>query len=355
MRFFCCLSLACLLSLHAGASPNIIEVSNGELTLQIERHGGHFTRLGLSGHTRNPLSWALSSEQMPPNNRGGAPFKGHFLCLGRWGSPSDGEIKSGIPHNGEPSNTWWTVEELSPASVSMRNDAPLDGLEVERKVELIEGASVFVVTEVYTNTFSLGRVSNVVQHVTIGPPFLSKRTLINCNAGQGFNQKFSFPNPHSHQYHWPLAITDAEIGQRLDLRLSDTEHNLVSTHIFPPGERYGWITAYDPESGLLMGYFWQLSDYPWINLWKHFENGEPAATGLEFGTTGIGRPYRELLETETRFHGVNSWEYIDAGESVQKTFAGFLVYIGKSRPNPDLVIGDDAILIDGQRAFSNPL
>lgn len=338
-----------------GSGQEVILLDNGFLELEIERNGGHYTGIRLPGLDLNPLSWALTPAQMPANNRNGAPFKGHFLCLGRWGAPSEGEIAAGIPHNGEQSNTVWSVSSISKGRVAMSNTAPLDGLAVKRTVQMLEELPAFLVREDFINTFSLGRVSNVVQHVTVGPPFLSKSTLVNSNADKGFNQQYSYPDPHAHAYDWPVAVIDAMENRTTDARRTDEDINYVSTHLIQEDREYGWITAYDPESGLLLGYVWRKSDYPWVNIWNHYENGSPAAKGLEFGTTGIGRPYKDLLETDTRFHGVNSWEYIDAGEVIRKSYLGFLINHGKGQSNPQLEVTESSIRIGDRKLMDNPL
>ncbi|MEX0324010.1 MAG: hypothetical protein AB3N63_17765 [Puniceicoccaceae bacterium] len=337
------------------SEPDSHLLSSSMLELEIEFNGGHYTGLRVPGIDMNPLSWALTSEQMPPNNKDGAPFKGHFLCLGRWGAPSDSEIAAGIPHNGEQSNTVWTVDKATRQRVVMSNMAPLDGLGVMRTVNMLKDSPAFVVKETFTNTFSLGRVSNVVQHVTIGPPFLNKSTLINSNSGKGFNQRFSYPDPHAHEYKWPAAVIDPSSKEAVDIRRTDADINYVSTHLIQEESDYGWITAYDPQSGLLLGYIWRTKEYPWINIWNHYKNGQPAAKGLEFGTTGIGRPYKDLLETDTRFHDINSWEYIDAGEQITKTYVGFLIDHGRNKPNPALSVTDSVINLDGREFIKNPL
>ena len=57
------------------------------------------------------------------------------------------------------------------------------------------------------------------------------------------------------------------------------------------------------------------------------KDGKPYAKGLEFGTTGIGRPYQELLQVNTRFHEKNSFFYLDALECFEKSFICFQVRI----------------------------
>ena len=304
-----------------------IQLSNKQLTLAIEKWGGHYTYLKHEKESINPLTWELTQEQMPPNNRSGAPFKGHFLCTGRWGAPSEGEIKAGIPHNGTLSNTCWTIEFSGQDSVIMQNFAEDEQLKVERTIRMVDGMPMFVVKEVFTNELNIGRMNNIVQHVTIGPPFLSKKLKLYSNAGPGFNQKFSFPNPEKQEYHWPDALLDTTSGENIDISLTHGRHNYVSTHIFEEELNYGFIIAHNPESGLALGYIWKTADYPWLNIWQQTSDGEPVAKGLEFGTTGIGQPYEELLKHDTRFHGHQSFFYHDAGEKVSKEFMVFFLSV----------------------------
>src|SRR5437867_4003732 len=76
-------------------------------------------------------------------------------------------------------------------------------------------------------------------------------------------------------------------------RLSaDPNPNVVSYAI---DDEYGWVTAATPNQGILIGYIWKTSDYPWVSLWRDTQNGRPSARGLEFGTTGLHQPYPALV------------------------------------------------------------
>ncbi len=303
----------------------VILLENEQTSLAINLFGGAFIDFHLKDKPINPLSWELGLAQMPKNNQKGAPFRGHFLCLGRWGSPTDGEIKAGIPHNGEQSNTFWTLEEKkTPLHIKLYNDAPLDGLAVSREVTLSSDASVFSVVETFQNINSIGRINNVVQHPTLGPPFLSKKTRVFSNAHKGFLQKFSYPEPEKYSFEWPMVNIPAE-NISTDFSKSDHGFNGVTTHTFKEQDTIGWIVVFSPENKLMFGYVWHTSEYPWLNVWHHEENGKVKAKGLEFGTTGIGRSYEDLVMNDTRFYGQTSYEFIDAGESVSKQYYCFLM------------------------------
>ncbi|MCC5931560.1 MAG: hypothetical protein JJU28_20100 [Cyclobacteriaceae bacterium] len=300
-----------------------LRLENEVSVVEIERQGGAIASFRLKDSDINPLNWSLSVDQMPKNNRSGAVFKGHFLCIGRWGSPSAGEIQAGVPHNGEPSRDWWEVlPSARKSELNMKILAHLDGISVERTVKMDEIHPVFTVHETFTNQNTFGRISNVVQHVTLGPPFLSRDTRIYSNARAGFLQRYSWPDPYAHAFTWPHA-KEPESQIEIDLQKSDYTGNYVSTHIFD--DSTGWVVAHDPNQKLWIGYLWHTGEYPWINVWHQVENDLPIAKGIEFGTAGIGTDYKDLLSHDSRFFGRNSFEYMDAGEKSTKKYLVFLL------------------------------
>ena len=119
---------------------------------------------------------------------------------------------------------------------------------------------------------------------------------------------------------WPEALQQ---GRRLDLRrlADDPNPNVVSYEV--RGE-YGWTTACAPEQGRLIGYVWKAADYPWFNAWRHVADGKPALRGLEFGTTGLHQPF-PVLVAKGRIFDLPLYTHLDAGESVTRTYAAFLL------------------------------
>ena len=153
---------------------------------------------------------------------------------------------------------------------------------------------------------------------------------------------------------WPIAFLDS-LGNTTEERSTATPDKYCMTHIFDEKDMYGWVTAYDPVSGVLLGYVWKLAEYPWINIWSHQTEEGPFAKGIEFGTTGLGRKYKDLLEVDTRFYGRNSWEYIEPDEVKEKTFAGFMIDLGMDLGNPSLTVSAEQIVVNGNKAIENPL
>jgi hypothetical protein len=242
----------------------------------------------------------------------------HFLCLDRWGQPSPGELAAGIPYHGEATRVLWKVDKAGADEATMSASLPEAGLDVSRRSKL--SGAILRVEETVTNRKKMGKVYNMVQHPTIGPPFLDERTVIDANASRGFMQSSPMPNPEVPGVYWPQAM---EKGQSVNMRMltNDPMPNVVSYVVDEP---LGWATASSPTSNLVLGYIWKTSEYPWFNAWRHVDdNKKPLARGLEFGTTGLHQPFGVLLEKGTIF-GRKLVTYLDAGASTTRTYMAFL-------------------------------
>lgn len=230
-----------------------------------------------------------------------------------------------MPFHGEATRVMWK-EERGPAAggsfavAEFSAMLPMAGLEVRRTVRLARNAAYFVVSETVTNRNKLGRPYNLVQHPTIGPPFLDETTIVDANAGKGFMQSSPMPNPEEPAVSWPSALKGNE---KIDLRRLTTDP-LPAVVSFVVDAEYGWVTAITPSKGLLLGYLWKSSEYPWLNIWRHTDKGKPLARGLEFGTTGLHQPFGVLIAKKSIF-GRPLVAYLDAGESATRSYAAFLL------------------------------
>ena len=309
------------------ASSDPILLSNKEITLKINVTGGAFAGFEFKDQKLNPLSWILPTSWNPKNNQGGALFQGHFLCLGRWGAPSDAEIAYGkIPHNGEQTMYNWNIDEQKTENqfqvLNMNFDTKKDQISTNRTVYLAQNTNVAYVKESFTNYNTLGRLSNVVHHVTLGNPFLSKSTIISSNVDRGFDQTDSINELEKSFFTFPYKTRN---GKSIDFRTSTEPNGYCCSFIHHPKDMYGWVTAIDPKSGLLIGYIWKTKEYPWLYIWHNVdEKGNPNAKGIEFGTAGLGKSYQTLVENNTGFFGKKSFEYIDAGQKIDKSFVMFI-------------------------------
>ena len=303
-------------------NDTLVTLFNEQVKLSVSLWGGAITDFRQSGDGINPFTWKLTREAMQMDNPDGAPFQGHFLCFGRWGSPTPGEAAQGIPGNGEPAENWWELVSMDESSLTMEYKAPLEKMNVSRQITISEKNALVVVREKYTNPNAFGRIFNVVQHPTAGRPFLSEASVVNSNAALGFLQSLAIEGLEKYEYEWPEGYADSLLTP-LDLTRSDQDFGFVTTHIIE--DDYGWITLSDPEHGLLLGYVWETSEYPWLHIWHGIQDGELWAKGLEFGTTGIGDTFLPEKRFTMDFHGRRNFEFYDAEETREKSYILFMI------------------------------
>ncbi|MDA1068805.1 MAG: hypothetical protein O3C43_20155 [Verrucomicrobia bacterium] len=314
----------------AADSRPTIKMEGEKVELVVDLGGGSISEFRLGPDGLNPLQW--DSWSFSPNADESPPMlprsMGHFLCLDRWGSASEAEKAHGMTNHGEATQVWWAVShEMESASgklnVRLKADLPMAGIKAERSISMLKSSQVVLVTEFVTNTNPIGRIYNIVQHPTIGGPFLDESTIVDTNATRGFMQERSMPNPEDPEVRWPISLT--KDGTEVDLRFlkNDPSPNVVS---FIVEEEYGWVTAISPTTGLLVGYLWKASDYPWVNIWRHVKDGNPFARGLEFGTTGLHKPGHDLV-AKGKIFDHSLYRYIDADETQEFSYALFLLEV----------------------------
>jgi hypothetical protein len=208
------------------------------------------------------------------------------------------------------------------------------GLQLTRKIELSADEPVFFVTEEINNPNKNGRMFNLVQHVSIAPPFLDKATLFDNNTFQGFvDRNDGSLNQDETIIKWPEADHNAE---KVSLRQFEVAWPEVSSFMFSQNEKYGWVTACNPSKKLMLGYIWKTEDYPWINFWRSMENDVPKAYGMEFGTTGLHEPL-PVVAKKGKIFDRNIYDYIDANEKITKSFTAFLAKIPEDYKGVDKI------------------
>lgn len=285
--------------------------------MRYNRTGGalidfHLHELGI-----NPLNFDVPYHS--PNGKQ-LRYQGHFICLGRWGDPSTAEEQAGLVKHGDILLQQWKCE-IDGCTLSMHAASPTEGLNIERKIELDVQSACYSVTEKVTNINTLGRLYNVMQHPTIAQPFLYFDTIVDCNAGTASEYIFE---------------------------------NCVFPFVINNDEEFGWITAYSPLHQLLMGYAWKRSDYPWINHWIHQENGQPTYRGLEFGTTGIHLPFKEMIDKQLlHVLGESTCRYIDPGETHERSFIGFQLKVPSLRGVERIYLNKDSIEVIEKDSLTN--
>src|SRR5688572_30444599 len=183
--------LLVLTTLMAQERPQVV-LANSAAEAVFDLGGGSFVSFRLKNQNLNPLRWQGPADQNVVNR----PMA-HFLCLDRWGAPSEAEIANGMFFHGEAARVAWKAAPDSKTSTSSKMSAflPMANLEVQREAHLDPRAALLNVRETVSNRNALGKLYNIVQHATIGPPFLDETTVVDSNAGRGFMQSSPLPNP----------------------------------------------------------------------------------------------------------------------------------------------------------------
>ncbi len=250
-----------------------MKLENNRSIFEVNLNGGMIPDFHLKELPLNPLNWKHNEPEMPP-------FEGHFVCFDRWGPPSEGEKANGFVHHGEVNTLKWTLlsdpqKKDGRTGVTTTCSLPMGGLQLTRTIDMPENEPLFFVKEEIKNLNKYGRMFNIVQHVTIGPPFLDKSTLFDINAVKGFeNKEDGSLNQEEPVITWPKA---EHKGQEINLRQFLVEWPRVVSFVYNKDEKHAWVTASNPGKNLLLGYLWKTEDYPWINFWRSMEKNIPYA------------------------------------------------------------------------------
>jgi hypothetical protein len=296
-------------------------LANDRVALCCLRGGGHiqsFSRLRGPGADIN-LLWEPSWETMEPEGyskgkharRFGLPpagkylsgYMGHALCVDYFGAPSEEETLLGLPLHGEVASSRWSLVEKrargSEGRLRIRSAAPSAGLEVQRDMAVWEDEPVIYVTETITNKRNRDRFFQWVQHTTFGPPFLQAGESVCLMPGTrsktwplGYEGKAALANER--EFTWPNA--PAVDGSALDISrpFSTRGRGFIATTLLAENEdsQLAYVAVLNWRLGLLAGYCFKQSDFPWVANWE--ENcgrddapwdGKTQARGLEFGNS----------------------------------------------------------------------
>ena len=237
---------------------------------------------------------------------------GHNLCLDYYGPPSAEEAAQGLSFHGEAPNLRWRKENLRLGSrrvaLTLGVTLPIAGLEFSREIGLARGESVAYFKETVTNLRKADHLFNWVEHVTLGPPFLSRhhcRVAIPATKGitdpQSYDEGKTLLKPGC-EFRWPRAPAASKAGGIVDLSRPLPQKGLgfVAGLLLDRKRELGFIAAQNTRHDLILGYCFARRDFPWVVVWDENRaiaappwNRETEARGLEFGSTPIGFARRE--------------------------------------------------------------
>jgi len=291
-----------------------VTLENESTKLKIDLLGGKIREFFLKNIAINPIH----SEY------------GHFICFDRWGPSSVADQAKGIPWHGEASYVTWKIDQAPVEKDShiyseMSCQLPKVKLSLKRKIWLDKNAAVVKVVEEVTNQNNVTKIFNLVQHATIGPPFLDSTTIVDTKVIKGFSQAGTIPPAENETIGWPKAKLE---GFQNDLRYLTGmgPEQLVLSYTLDQNKQYGWVSAINASKGLLIGYIWPIKESPWLNLWLSQYGHIPGARGLEFGTTGLHQPF-DVIESIDSIFSQQLSEHIAPNETISKSYIAFLAAI----------------------------
>jgi hypothetical protein len=326
--------LALLLSsLASGAMAQTATLSNRVATLEINLQGGGITSYALNDAPLNPFSWR--SKWTPG-------CEGFFLCFDRIGQPSKEEKALGIPPHGEAHAVRWTVLEQSKHSLRVQCDLPLVKMGVVREYHLYPASSVCRITDRFKNNNSFEKPYNILLHPSLGPPFLDTHVLVDCNADTGFVNSKKVEELPGKTVDWP------SVGS-IDMHRMQDGQDMVVNYRTAPDVSNGWSCIANPAKGLLVGTLWDTTDYPWIRVWREWQDNAPSALGIEVGTSPLAMPF-EQIEQVGDIMGLPTLQTLPPGGEVQKTFYLFLSKIPADYTGTENVVLESGHLVLEERS-----
>jgi hypothetical protein len=268
---------------------------------------------------------------------------GHNICLDYFGPPTQAETQLGLSQHGEAPMLKWrkTISRTDrrKTSLTLSTNLPAAGLTFTRNLRLQLGSPVVYFTETVVNENRKDHFFHWVQHVTLGPPFISARDSRVALPG---TRGMTFPHPYNgknsllatnRSFRWPLA--PALKGGNVDLThtLLRAGTGIVVGVLLDPRNKLGFVAALNLRHRLLIGYCFDRSDFPWTAVWEENRaiEGPPwkkrtETRGLEFGTTALPVQRHENASMGSLF-GVPTYASVPARGRKTVRYLAFLTQI----------------------------
>lgn len=294
---------------------------------------------------------------------------GHNICLDYFGSPSLEEAQQGLSQHGEAPSAKWhkTRLRLNERAVALTLGVrlPVAGLTFTREINLRQDESVAYFQETVQNDRKADHFFHWTQHVTLGPPFLSRRDSLVALPG---TKGITFPHGYdegrallrsANLFRWPEA--PARSGKTIDLTrpFAHRGWGFVASVLLDPAREVGFIFAHNLKRNLIIGYCFNRRDFPWVAVWE--ENcaikappwsRRTQARGLEFSTNPIPVPRREAFALGDLF-GVPTLSCVPAQGRKTVKYMAFLAQVPPDFARLlDIQLGDNEIGLCGPRGKS---
>jgi hypothetical protein len=265
---------------------------------------------------------------------------GHNICLDYFGPPTQAETRQGLSQHGEAPMVKWRKTDSrtgrQKTSLTLSARLPAAGLSFSRNLQIRRGAPVVYFTETVTNENRKDHFFHWVQHVTLGPPFISasdSRVALPGTKGMTFPHAYNGKNSllaTNRGFRWPMA--PALNGGSVDLRrtLLRPGTGIVAGILLDPHSKLGFVAAVNLRHRLLIAYCFDRNDFPWVAVWEENRTieGPPwkkrtETRGLEFGTTALPVQRYENVNMGT-LYGVPTYTSVPARGRKTVRYLAFL-------------------------------
>jgi len=359
-------------------------LSNSAIRLTTLTGGGHIAEFSLAGNGNqvSPL-WTPPWKTIEPYTYSArrhaseygsitegkllSGLAGHSLCLDYFGSPSAEEAQQGLSQHGEAPSAQWVAERprvnRSEAVLSLRARLPAARLDFGREMVICAGEPVVYFHETVTNLGKADHFFHWVQHVTLGPPFLTPNEVTVSLPG---TQGMTFPHGYDEgkallrsgeAFTWPDAPSNSGGTVDLSRPLTEAGLGLVAGVLLDANKDVAFIAAVNRRLRLLIAYCFRRSDFPWVAIWEenHAVAAPPwlrrtVALGLEFGTTPMPVPRRENFIAGGPLFGVPAAAFVPARGRKTVPYAALLATTPEKFTRVrSIALEDGAITIHGDR------
>jgi hypothetical protein len=236
---------------------------------------------------------------------------------------------------------------------------PVAGLRFSREIRLRGGESVAYFAETVFNERKADHFFHWTQHVTLSPPFLGHDTSrIAMSATRGRTHAGGYGGNEllasGRNFHWPFA--PAATSGSIDLTRPFARQGLgfLVSVLLNPRRKVQYVTALNQPNGLLLGYCFRGSDFPWVAIWEENQSraaapwtGRAQARGLEFGSTPSPVTRREAFAVSPLFD-TPTFSIVPAKGKATASYLSFLAPVpqdfGEVR---DVQVAKNEILIQG--------
>lgn len=311
-------------------------IANDRIALTVTLLGGSFAKLALAEHPQapNPL-WEpvrMARELGQKSEFRGAT--GHFVCVDGFGPVSPEERAAGLPGHGEAHVQQYRETHSAndaQAALTLEAELPIVREKFTRTVTLVKGENIIYVSSRLENLLGFDRPVNWAEHATVGSPFLeSGATVVDVSGSRSMTRPYDQLRmgaserrlASGKEFTWPMA--PGLDGKPVDLRETPLSPHYLdhATTVVDPARKYGWVTALNTASHILVGYVFLREEYPWVQYWGNYPPSKKMSRGLEFSTQPFDVPRREAIDLKTML-GEPTYRWLPAKSAITTDFMMF--------------------------------